>query len=107
MAAVRQYTAKDRLARSVKRINEWCRRMRHWPLWEQQLKLRRMLQGHYAYFGISSNIDRLKAVHRAAYHLWRKWLNRRTRRPHLAWERFLRLLERFPLPAPRIIHRYT
>jgi group II intron reverse transcriptase/maturase len=37
MAAVRQYTAKDRLARSIKRINEWCRRMRHWPLWEQQL----------------------------------------------------------------------
>lgn len=107
MSAVRQYTAKDRLARCVTAINEWCRRMRHWPLPEQQLRLSRMLQGHYAYFGISSNIERLQALHRAAYRLWRKWLARRSRGPDLPWVRFLRLLARFPLPAPRIIHRYT
>ncbi len=107
MSAVRQYTAKDRLARSVKAIGAWCRRMRHWPLRDQQARLSRMLQGHYAYFGISSNIERLQALHRAAYRLWRKWLSRRTRGPCMPWERFLRLLERFPLPTPRIIHRYT
>jgi group II intron reverse transcriptase/maturase len=107
MAAVRQYTAKDRLERSVKAINACCRRMRHWPLQDQQLRLSRMLQGHYAYYGISSNIERLQAFHRAAYRLWRQWLTRRTRRPSLPWERFLRFLERFPLPTPRIIHRYT
>jgi len=106
-SVVRQYTAKDRLARSVQAVNEWCRRMRHWPLPEQQLRLTRMLRGHYAYYGISSNIERLQALHRAAYRLWRKWLSRRTRAPRLAWQRFLRLLERFPLPTPRIIHRYT
>jgi hypothetical protein len=107
MAAVRQYTAKDRLARSVKRINEVCRRMRHWSLPDQQVRLSRLLQGHHAYFGISGNIDRVKAVHRAAQHLWRKWLARRTRGLYFAWARFLRLLQRFPLPTPRIIHRYT
>ena len=107
MAAVRQYTAKDRLARSVKAINERCRRMRHWPLPDQRKQLARLLQGHYAYFGISSNIERVQALHRAAYRVWRKWLARRTRGWCLSWERFLRLLARFPLPIPRIIHRYT
>jgi RNA-directed DNA polymerase len=107
MLAIRQYTAKDRLARSVRAINVWCKRMRHWPLRDQWQRLCRMLRGHYGYFGISSNIDRLKAVHRAAYRLWRKWLSRRTRGAAMPWVRFLRLLERFPLPSPQIIHRYT
>jgi group II intron reverse transcriptase/maturase len=107
MSVLRQYTAKDRLARSVKAVNEWCRRARHWPLRDQQQRLSRMLQGHYAYYGISSNIERLQAFHRATYRLWRKWLSRRSRGKSLSWERFLRLLDRFPLPTPRIIHRYT
>ncbi len=74
---------------------------------DQQQRLSRMLQGHYAYYGISSNIERLQALHRAAQRLWRKWLSRRSRRSNISWEKFLRLLARFPLPPPRIIHRYT
>jgi group II intron reverse transcriptase/maturase len=105
--AVLQHTAKDRLARSVKAINEVCRRIRHWPLREQQLRLRRMLQGHYAYYGTSGNMERLTVLHRAAGRLWRKWLMRRMRQRTFSWARFLRLFERFPLPAPRIVHRYT
>ena len=107
MSVLRQDTAKDRLARSIKAINEWCRRMRHQPLRDQQLRLSRMLQGHYAYYGITSNIERLQALHRAAQRRWRKWLSRRTRGPDMSWEKFLRLLGRFPLPTPRIVHRYT
>jgi group II intron reverse transcriptase/maturase len=105
MSVIRQYTAKDRLARSVKAIHERCRRMRHWSVPDQQARLCRMLQGHYAYYGIGGNGDRLKALHRAAQHLWRKWLSRRTRGAPLSWLRFQSLLARFPLAPPRIIHR--
>jgi group II intron reverse transcriptase/maturase len=107
MSVIRQYTAKDRLARSVKAINLWCRRFRHRPLPQQQERLSRMLRGHYAYFGISGNLARLGALHRAAYHLWRKWLSRRHDGPPMPWRRFLSLLRRFPLPVPTIVHRYT
>ena len=107
MSVIRQYTAKDRLARSVKALKQWCRRMRHWPLADQQSRLCRMLRGHYAYYGISGNGDRLKALYRAAQHLWRKWLSRRTRGAPVSWVRFLPLLARFPLAQPQIIHRYT
>ena len=104
---VRQYTAKDRLARSVQSIKAWCERMRHWALAEQHKRLSRMLQGHYAYNGFSGNSERLSALHHAAQGLWRKWLSRRTRGAPLSWDRFRQILKRFPLPSPRIIHRYT
>jgi RNA-directed DNA polymerase len=106
-AVLRQYTATDRLARALKVVNDQCRRMRHWSLREQQQRLGRMLSGHFAYFGITGNIERVTAFHHAASRLWRKWLARRTRGPRLPWARFLHLLERFPLPIPRIIHRYA
>jgi group II intron reverse transcriptase/maturase len=59
---VRQVTAKDRLARSLKAFNQQCRLMRHWPLDMQHERLCQMLKGHYGYFGISGNIRRLGRV---------------------------------------------
>jgi hypothetical protein len=44
---------------------------------------------------------------RAPAEFWRKWLSRRSWKSHVAWERFLQLVDRYPLPAPRIVHRYT
>jgi hypothetical protein len=50
---VRQLTAKDRLARLLKAINQRCKRMRDWPLRVQHQRLCRVLKGHDAYFGIN------------------------------------------------------
>ena len=35
---------------------------------------------------------------------WRKWLSRRNRQRGLVWALFNRLLERYPLPPPRLVH---
>jgi hypothetical protein len=37
---------------------------------------------------------------------WRKWLSRRSQKAYLSWAKMTRLLERYPLPTPRIAHRY-
>lgn len=105
-AAMWQRTAKDRLARTLKAIHERCRDMRSWPLVEQHRRLCQMLKGHFAYFGISGNYQRLSSVVFWTKRHWRKWLSRRSRTSQVTWERFLRVLERYPLPAPRIVHRY-
>ena len=105
-AAMWQRTAKDRLARTLKAINERCRQMRSWPLAEQHRRLCWMLKGHFAYFGISGNYERLTSVVYQTRRLWRKWLSRRSRTSQVTWEQFLRLAARYPLPAPRIVHRY-
>ena len=102
-----QQTAKDRLARTLQAINQQCRFMRCWPLADQQRRLRRMLEGHFAYFGITGNYRRLAAVVWQTRRIWRKWLSRRSWRSYVTWEQFLRLVATYPLPAPRIVHRYT
>jgi len=102
-----QRTAKDRLARTLKAINLQCRFMRSWPIAEQHHRLCRMLEGHFAYFGITGNYPRLSSVVHWMRRIWRKWLSLRSWKSYVTWEKFLRLVARYPLPAPRIVHRYT
>ena len=104
---VRQFTAKERYARSLTAFAHQCRRMMHWPLPVQHERLCRMLRGHYGYFGISGNYRRLVRLHHRVQWLWRRWLSRRTARRPVSWERYEQWLLRFALPPPRIVHRYT
>ena len=103
---VRQYTAKDRYAKAVKALNEWCRTNRHRPVKEQHEKLCKRIRGHYAYYGITGNMKRLQWFIRQAVRIWHKWLARRTRGWTLPWKDFGKLLQRHPLPPPRIVHQY-
>ena len=104
---VLQKTAKDRVARTLKAINERCRLMRHDPIREQQRRLSAMLKGHYGYFGITGNGHALRVVHHQVERFWHKWLCRRSRKSHIPWRNFRSLLNLLPLPRPQIVHRYT
>ena len=106
-AVVRRLTAKDRFARTLKAFNEQCRAMRHWPLVDQHRRLSQMLRGHFAYFGLTGNYDRLNDLHYHVHRCWRKWLSRRSSRRDLSWAAFARIAARFRLPTPVIVHRYT
>jgi len=103
---VKKRTAKDRFSRTLRRIAEWCRRHRHADVEVQHRVLVRKLRGHYAYYGVTSNNSALARIWYETTAIWRKWLSRRSQKAFVSWERMLRLLERFPLPAPRIVHRY-
>ena len=76
--AIKRKTAKGRLSRALKRINTWCRRYRHAPVaWQHQQLAQKLRQ---------------------------KWLNRRSQRSGMPWDRFYHLLERYPLPNTHIVH---
>lgn len=104
---VKKRTAKNRLSRTLRRIGEWCRRHRHDDVESQHRALVQKLRGHYAYFGVTSNGASIARVWYETTKLWRKWLCRRSQKGFVTWEKMLRLLERFPLPSPRIVHRYV
>jgi group II intron reverse transcriptase/maturase len=104
---VKRRTAKDRFSRTLRRVKEWCRAHRHDPLRMQQRGLAQKLRGHYAYFGITANIVALKRLYHEVKRTWRKWLSTRSRDGLLSWQRMSVLLERFPLPPPRIVHSYV
>src|SRR5271168_2785898 len=78
---------------------------RTWP--DQQAHLIAMMRGHYAYYGITGNFRRLRWYADQVERIWQKWLSRRDRGSRLLWSRFTALLKRHPLPAARIVHRYT
>jgi group II intron reverse transcriptase/maturase len=103
---VKRKTAKDRLSRALVRVNEWCRRNRHQPVREQQRALSQKLRGHFGYFGIIGNSDDIVAFYERVKRLWRRWLDRRSQRSRMNWERMNRLLQRYPLPSPRIRYPY-
>jgi RNA-directed DNA polymerase len=104
---VRQRTAKSRLARALRTINDWCRVNRHRPIQWQRARLSAKLVGHYAYYGITGNMLQLGRYLQQTRRLWKKWLERRTRSESIPWDRFNDLLTRHPLPGARIVHRYS
>jgi RNA-directed DNA polymerase len=99
---VKQKTAADRLRRALKRIADWCRRHRHEPVRDQWTALKRKLLGHFGYFGITGNYPALHNFSVRVIGAWRKWLSRRSQRAWISVEKMRRLLERYPLPQPRI-----
>jgi len=103
-SVVKRKTAKDRLRDAIGRINQWCRRFRHKPVSWQWTKLCQKLRGHYAYYGVSCNMRSLRAFYYETRRRWRRWLNSRSNRARMIWANMVRLLRRYPLPTPRIVH---
>lgn len=101
---IKRKTASNRLSRALHRIAQWCRRNRHRPILEQHHLLSQKLRGHDAYYGITGNGSALAGFHHRVTEVWRKWLSRRHRGKPIPWERFKRLLERYPLPPARVVH---
>jgi RNA-directed DNA polymerase len=104
---VQRKTAKKKFKQAVRRVHLWCKEHRHMPVKEQWETLNRKVQGHYGYYGVTFNMRGVKGFYEQVKRSWRKWLNRRSRDKDMPWERFNRLLERYPLPEPRIVHHYS
>ena len=101
---VKRKTSSSRFRRALGRIADWCRQHRHEPVAAQHFELGRKLQGHYAYYGITGNTLALSRFLHEVERVWRYWLNRRSARAKMVWERFRRLLQHYPLPPVRIVH---
>jgi RNA-directed DNA polymerase len=101
---VKRRTAASRLRRAIRTIAQWCRFNRHRPLPEQHQTLWQKLRGHFAYYGITGNGEALRRFRDAVARVWRHWLSRRSRGDPIPWDRFRRLLQRYPLPAAVPVH---
>lgn len=104
---VRQSTAKNRLARALASVSEWCRHNLHLRVAEQHRRLSQTMRGHYAYYGITGNGRRLRWYAHQVERIWRKWLSRRGQPGGFRWTRYRELLQRYPLPSTKIVHQYT
>jgi RNA-directed DNA polymerase len=103
---VKQKTARDRMQKKLKHFAEWSKKNRHEPFKAQHARITASLRGHYAYFGIGGNMRSLSTFYYQIIKIWRKWLGRRSQRAAITWNRFHRIMQRQPLPQPRIVHPY-
>jgi len=99
---VKRKTANKKFTAKLAAFKDWlknARTMKTKGLWEiAKAKLR----GHYAYYGVTDNMQGIRRYLREVQYLLFKWLNRRGKRGCLTGDKFNRMLELFPLPVPRI-----
>jgi group II intron reverse transcriptase/maturase len=103
---VRQVTAKDRYARALSAVSQWCRENRGISIAAQHAHLSKMARGHFAYYGITGNGRRIRWYLHQMERIWKKWLSRRGGGNFL-WTRLRAFLDRHPLPKARIVHQYA
>lgn len=99
---MKRTTTRKRFTAKVKAFKEWLKKARTLKTKELWATAQAKLRGHYAYYGVTDNMSGIKRFAAEAEKLLFKWLNRRGKRGCLNWERFSGMLERFPLPQPRI-----
>lgn len=99
---MRYKTRRKSLRRSLHKTDEWCRRSRILRVKEQHAGLVKRVLGHYNYFGVNGNMASLQQFYIRVKQQWRKWLDRRSQRGRMTWERYYGLLKSYPIPEPRI-----
>jgi group II intron reverse transcriptase/maturase len=96
-------TSKARYNQKLKQVNEWLRRARNFYKLKEIWRLIRLkLIGHYNYYGVSENYIMIEKYYKTIKKLLFKWLNRRSQKKSYTWKKYLKYLERYPLPMPRI-----
>jgi group II intron reverse transcriptase/maturase len=99
-------TERSRLRRTLMRLQDLMRRMRHLPVREQADNLNVLLRGHYAYFGIAGNFRALQKVYRAVERYWRKMLCSRSWKGGIGWTVFHQIRAQSPLLRPKLLLPY-
>jgi len=101
-ARVRTVTARDRLQGSLREFSVWIKAKRHLPKGLFFAALSAKLRGYNNYFGIRGNSHALTRFYWLAMRVLFKWLNRRSQRISMNWEKFKRLLERLKIPKAQV-----
>jgi len=92
-----------RVTAKLKLFKDWLRAHRTLPTAEIMETTANKLNGHYAYYGVTGNSKGIRMFYREVELLLFKWLGRRGKRDSLTFAKFKLLLQRFPLPRPRIL----
>ena len=99
---MKRTTSRKKFSAAIRKFKDWLKANRTLLTRELMAKVSVRLQGHYAYYGVTDNSSGITRYAYEARNLLFKWLNRRGNRGRMNWEKFNRLLERFPLPKPQI-----
>lgn len=100
-------TSRKKFSQKCKEMNAWLKAIRNQiktKEWWEILKAK--LRGHFQYYGVSENYNGIVRFYKSTLRAVRKWLNRRSQKRKMNWDRFMQYLEHYPLPKPRIVHSF-
>lgn len=103
MFCVGRKSISKRITEKLKLFKVWLRSSRTQPTADIMETVANKLRGHYAYYGVTGNSKSIGNFYHEVKQLLFKWLGRRGKRGSLTFEKFRLLLQRFPLPTPRIL----
>lgn len=95
-------TEKSRFKRSIKKITDKMREIRHWPIKHQICKINEILRGHYNYYGMGGNSKSLFKIYFQTEKYWRRMLCSRSWKGHITWDKFKEIIVAFPILRPRL-----
>jgi len=93
-------TARKRLQSTKNDYSEYIKKSRHMRTPLLIDKLNQKLRGHFNYFGAVGNLDSLYVVYHHVVGKLYKWLNRRSGRKSMTWEKLKRLISYRSLVRP-------
>jgi len=100
-------TRRKKLSAKCKDMNLWLKSIRNYVKTKEWWKiLIAKLRGHFQYYGVSENFRSINKFYHFTIKLVRKWMNRRSQKRTMSWEKFKNYLELYPLPKPRIVHSF-
>lgn len=100
---VKRKTSRKKFKAKIKAFATWIREKRDTENIRSIFKtVKRKLQGHYNYYGVTDNYRRIAKYRDIVGKLTFKWLNRRSQRKSFSWDKFNLYLKQNRLPKPRI-----
>jgi group II intron reverse transcriptase/maturase len=102
---LKRITIAKRMRTKLREVKAELKRRRHHSIPEQGRWLGSVLRGHYAYYAVPGNSDRINRFYNEVTRHWFKSLRRRGQRTRLNWTRMRRLSARWP-PPPKRVHPF-
>jgi group II intron reverse transcriptase/maturase len=100
-------TEGKRFSRAKAAMKDRLRRMRHQPVVEQARAVNQILRGHFNYYGLAGNGQKLQDFWDFTRKEWKHSLSKRSQTGRLTWEALKALLEKHPLVQPHIRISYS
>ena len=100
-------TSRKKFSAKCREMNNWLRSIRNLTKTKDWWKiLSAKLRGHFQYYGVSENSASIAKFYSLTIKMVRKWLNRRSQKRKMSWTKFTEYLAHYPLPQPRIVHKF-
>jgi RNA-directed DNA polymerase len=100
-------TSKKKFVKKCRDMTDWLKKIRNTAKpkeWWNTLKSK--LRGHFQYYGVSGNYECINAFYKHTIRVLYKWLNRRSQKKSMNWKNFIKYLECYPIPKPKIVHNF-